>query len=179
MSRTAQIVCREEGGSHGERERGWKITWNIAAHKPRFYQLANITIEAITNAGAADELVADVGALTTSERGSLGISISLEDPDQTGTNERGALAEGVIERRSLGFLVDTLQRTTTTHAPQAITLIAPRGHGNIVRTDIVPKRMHDVDNVEATAALAEPLQLYTDESWTASTSLCRRSAVSS
>ncbi|KAE8855436.1 hypothetical protein PTNB73_10093 [Pyrenophora teres f. teres] len=167
MSRTAQIVCREEGDSHGERESRWKITWSIAAHKPQFYQLANITIEAITNAGAADELLADVGALTTS----LGISISLEDPEQTGTAERGALAEGVIGRRSLGFLVDILQRTTTTHAPQAITLIAPRGHGNIMRADIVSKRMHDVDNVEATATLAEPLQLYTDESWTASTSL--------
>ncbi|XP_014550157.1 hypothetical protein COCVIDRAFT_116300 [Bipolaris victoriae FI3] len=167
MSRTAQIVYREEGDSHGERGRGWKITWSIAAQQPRFYQSANITIEAMTNAGVADELVADVGALMTSERDSL---IALEDPEQTGTAERGALAEGVIGRRSLDFLVDTLQRTTT-HALQAITLIAPRGHGNIVRADIVPKRMHDVDNVETTVALAEPLQLYTDESWTATTSL--------
>lgn len=144
---SARIACRTDGPSDGEK--WWKATWTVAAgHEKASYQSANILFEPVD---------ADPNPQLTEQE-----ALHIVDGGS------GSGTEIHIGRRSFDFLHHLLRHATSV---QAIKLIGPRGDGNVVRSNIIPKRMHDVEHVEASVALAEPLQLYTDQAWSTSTPL--------
>lgn len=70
------------------------------------------------------------------------------------------------------FLLQTLEVSVSDRqkSSRTIKLVVPRGKGNIIRSNILPKRMQDLEYIEKTTAFAQPLQLFANEEWTASTS---------
>lgn len=98
-----------------------------------------------------------------------GVAISLESADG---NRSDIQATDLGNTAAFDFLLDTLEATTANgeQKTKAVKLVAPVGDGNIIRSDIIAKRLYALEYVEKTAPFAEPLQLFEDKEWTASTS---------
>jgi hypothetical protein len=153
---SAQIIVQHANGPKAS----WKVSWKVvdegskAAAGQRFFQSADVIFEPI-----------EAPAAFTLRDTDLCISLQPEGGSRSG-NEIQSTDVGHL---NFEFLLETLEVSIT--AARAVKLIAPRGNGNIIRSNILPNRMHDVECVERTAALALPLQLFTGEEWTTSTSL--------
>lgn len=184
MNMLAKIIVQhaEEGGA--EAEAAWTVSWTIPRNpistelgQPSpFFQSLDVIIEPIL-----------AGASTDSPfrlRNTSGVHIFLE------SEEGGSTRRGEVQPSNLGslaafeFLLDALEASispTTTAAagtagtasrPTAIKLVVPRGNGNIIRSNILSKRLQDLEYIEKTVDFAQPLQLFANgEGWNASTDL--------
>ncbi|KAF2463257.1 uncharacterized protein BDR25DRAFT_298272 [Lindgomyces ingoldianus] len=74
---------------------------------------------------------------------------------------------------SFQFLLDCLASTILDGkwVPRSVKLIAPRVEGKIVRSDIIPLRMVDMECIEEVRSLATPLEHYTGKPWDTSADL--------
>lgn len=154
---SVQIIVQHANGP----EASWKVSWKVVDNESkmaagqRFFQSADVIFEPIEAAAA----------FTLRDTTNLRISLHPEGGSRSGSE----LQSSNLGRLNFEFLVEMLAASIT--ATRAVKLVAPRGNGNIIRSNILPHRMHDVGHVERTAALAQPLQLFTGEEWTTSTSL--------
>ena len=106
----------------------------------RFFQSADVIFEPI-----------EAPAAFTLRDTDLRISLLPEGGSGSGSE----IQSSDLGRLNFEFLLETLETSIT--ATRAVELVAPRGNGNIIRSNILPNRMHDVEHVERTAALAQPL----------------------
>lgn len=151
---SAQVTVQHANGQ----EALWKVSWKVgkerseAATGQQFFQSADVILEPIEVPAAFSLCDTDLRVFVQPEGGNI-----------------SEIPSSDLKCLSLEFLLETLQVSST--ATRAVKLVAPRGNGNIIRSTILPHRMHDVEHVERTAALAQPLQLFTGDEWNASTGL--------
>lgn len=82
---------------------------------------------------------------------------------------RSEIQSGDLGSSAFEFLVQALKASQKTS--RAIKLVSPRGSGNIIRSTILPKRLHSLEYIENSTAFAEPLQVFSVADWTDSTTL--------
>ncbi|CRG87736.1 hypothetical protein PISL3812_04756 [Talaromyces islandicus] len=143
-----KVIAKPVGGS----EASWKVSWKIVDRKESF-QSADIVFE--QNSAGIDFALCDAG-----------LRVFLEAPDRSRSELQPA---DLGHPKAFQFLLDTLQATASTGHSRAIKLVTPSAKGNIIRADILPQRMQDLEYIEQTTTFAQPLQLFDGHEWTAST----------
>ena len=138
----------------------WKASWKVAENESKtatgqqFFQSAD----------AIFDLIEAAASFTSHD---AGLRIFLQ-PGETDEN-RSEIQSKDVGDSNFECLLEALEASLT--ASTAVKFIRPSGSGNIIRSNILPHRMHDIENVEKIASFAQPLQFFTDSEWTASTSL--------
>ncbi|QKX59852.1 uncharacterized protein TRUGW13939_06994 [Talaromyces rugulosus] len=144
-----KVVAKPVDGS----EASWTVSWKIVGHESKqSFQSADITFE--QSSAPVDFALHDAG-----------VRVFLE----SAKGDRSELQPADLGHpQAFEFLLETLEATGE-KGPRAIKLVTPHDKGNIIRSDIVPQRMQDLEYIEKTTAFAQPLQLFSGEEWTAST----------
>jgi hypothetical protein len=144
-----KVVAKPVDGS----EASWTVSWKIVGHESKqSFQSADIIFE--QSSAPIDFALHDAG-----------VRVFLE----SAKGDRSELQPADLGHpQAFEFLLETLEATGE-KGPIAIKLVTPHDKGNIIRSDIVPQRMQDLEYIEKTTAFAQPLQLFSGEEWTAST----------
>lgn len=139
----------------------WKASWKVTGsegttqngHTELFFQSADVLFE-------KDSIPAEFSAGDESK-----LRLLLEHEGNQNEIQPAELGQPSV----FTFLFETL--TTTTSAVTAVKLVSPVGKGNIIRSDILRQRMLDLEYIDKTATFAQPLQVYENEKWDASTDI--------
>lgn len=139
----------------------WKVSWKVTGsdsaaqngHTETTFQSADVLFEKYST--PAEFFVGDESKLR----------LFLEHEGNQNEIQPGELGQP----NALTFLLETL-RTTTLDAT-SVKLVSPVGKGNIILSDILRQRMLDLEYIDKTATFAQPLQVYENEKWTASTDI--------
>ena len=177
----AKIISEHPGGV----EASWTVTWNVvqnafqeeALDRSSYFQSVDVIIE------------------PTSPRDNIQSSFKLQhsndvrlflELEERGNKSRSEIqSENLGSSEALGFLLETLDATLLPEAAtgsmsKAFKLVAPTGNGNIIRSNILSKRLQDLEYIENTTDFSQPLQHFVnDQKWKASTDLsaCFRGAI--